>query len=114
MTILADYIIRTCYDSTINEFIVIRVLLNQTKAEMGVIETGKRTAYNGVYNIMSHCCIRYTLNNFLIFVQYFIAHAQLISPIAESIPSRSRKAMHRKHLHQAIGVKNNKTFHHRS
>lgn len=99
MGIFTNDIISTSYNSTIYKFIVVRILLYQSKTEMRVKHPGVWTTGNGIHYIMSYGSIGHTFQNLRIFVQYVIAHTKHIPTFTESLPCRSIRTMGRNYLH---------------
>ena len=73
--ILAYYIVSSSDDGTINKFIIIRILLNKSKAKMRVEHTSIRTANDGIYNIMGHDGIGNAFQYLVVFIEDVVTYA---------------------------------------
>lgn len=60
MGILADNEVCTGNDGAIHEFVVIKIIFDETETVVWRKETRERTADYRIYYVMGYCCIGYT------------------------------------------------------
>ena len=106
MSVFANDIAGSSNDGAIHKLIIVRVLGNQMKTELGVNSLSERTFQYGINDVLGNKQIGFPFKDFHVFTDDFIADTQYVSAITKSLPSRAIRTAFWNHAKEAVGVDN--------
>ena len=106
MMILTHDILRICRYGTIDKLIVIRIDCNQIKVIEWSYQFNKRTVQYGFHHIFRRFIVGKSLQNFYIFLQYFIGYTELVLSVHKGLPQDMVTTLLGNALNKTIRIKN--------
>lgn len=106
MMVVGNNVVRIGRNGTIHKLIVIRIDCNQIKVIEWSYQFNKRTVQYGFHHIFRRFIVGKSLQNFYIFLQYFIGYTELVLSVHKGLPQDMVTTPLRNALNKTIRTKN--------
>ncbi len=106
MMVVGNNVVRIGRNGTIHKLIVIRIDCNQIKVIEWSYQFNKRTVQYGFHHIFRRFIVGKSLQNFDIFLQYFIGYTELVLSVHKGLPQDMVTTPLRNALNKTIRTKN--------
>ena len=106
MMVIGNNVVRIGRNGTIHKLIVIRIDCNQIKVIEWGYQFNKRTVQYGFHHIFRRFIVGKSLQNFYIFLQYFIGYTELVLSVHKGLPQDMVTTPLRNALNKTIRTKN--------
>lgn len=104
--VVGNNVVRIGRNGTIHKLIVIRIDCNQIKVIEWSYQFNKRTVQYGFHHIFRRFIVGKSLQNFYIFLQYFIGYTELVLSVHKGLPQDMVTTPLRNALNKTIRTKN--------